>query len=113
MSFGQKYFEKKSSDLSSELSDIRSRFQEIKEKEVEKAVEYDIINLRMRIGCGCGGAYDDVHVAVPKGSDFPYYDGSTIQDDDIPEMENTYGISFKKGRVWDKSKYNPSKYRNV
>lgn len=112
---GQKFFGKKDQEKKADLSALKSRFEEIKEKKVEKAVEYNIINLRMRIGCGCGGAYDDIHVAIPEGTNFPYRNGNTIQDDDIPDLERKYGVSFKKGRVTEreKSTYDPKRYRNV
>jgi hypothetical protein len=59
-----------------EDEDLKSEFEAIKNKEVEKATT-KIVNIKVRVGCGCGGSYDRYHVEVPADSeveDGDYFD---------------------------------------
>lgn len=56
---------------------LKERFEKIKSKEVEKA-NTKIVNIKVMVGCGCGGSYDKYHVEVPEDSvveDGDYFDG--------------------------------------
>ena len=59
-----------------EEKDLKAEFEAIKNKEVEKATT-KIVNIKIRVGCGCGGSYDRYHVEVPADSeveDGDYFD---------------------------------------
>ena len=59
-----------------EEKDLKAEFEAIKNKEVEKATT-KIVNIKIRVGCGCGGSYDKYHIEVPIDSeveDGDYFD---------------------------------------
>ena len=59
-----------------EEEDLKAEFEAIKNKDVEKATT-KVVNIKVRVGCGCGGAYDKYHVEVPVDSeveDGDYFD---------------------------------------
>jgi lipid II:glycine glycyltransferase (peptidoglycan interpeptide bridge formation enzyme) len=60
-----------------EEEDLVSEFEAIKNKKVEKATTR-IVNIKIRVGCGCGGSYDKYHVEVPIDSDIE--DGDYFDD---------------------------------
>ena len=53
----------------SENSSLMSEFEKIKSKEIEKA-STKTINIKVMVGCGCGGSYDKYHVDVPVDSEY-------------------------------------------
>ena len=50
-------------------SSLKSEFEKIKSKEIERA-STKTINIKVRVGCGCGGSYDKYHVDVPVDSEY-------------------------------------------
>ena len=70
-----------------EEEDLKAEFEAIKNKEVEKATT-KIVNIKIRVGCGCGGSYDKYHVEVPIDSeveDGDYFDDFEDWMDDAEE----------------------------
>lgn len=67
-----------------DTSSLMSEFEKIKSKEIEKA-DTKTINIKVRVGCGCGGAYDEYHVDVPVDSE---YKNGDYFDDFKDWMEN-------------------------
>lgn len=63
--------------------DLKKKFEEIKSKPVEQA-DTRIVNVKMRVGCGCGGSYDWFHGEVPIDSSIE--DGDYI--DSLEEIGN-------------------------
>lgn len=71
--------------------ELQKKFQEIKNKPVEEATTR-IVNVKYRVGCGCGGSYDWFHGEVPIDSDIE--DGHYI--DDLSEINNPRSGRFEK-----------------
>lgn len=63
--------------------DLKKKFEEIKNKPVEQA-DTRIVNVKMIVGCGCGGEYEWFHGEVPIDSDIE--DGDYI--DSLEEIGN-------------------------
>lgn len=63
--------------------DLKKKFAEIKNKPVEQA-DTRIVNVKMIVGCGCGGEYEWFHGEVPIDSDLE--DGDYI--DSLEEIGN-------------------------
>lgn len=60
-----------------DITSLKERFEEIKNKEIKEA-DTKIVNIKIMVGCGCGGSYDRYHVEVPADSEIEngdYFDG--------------------------------------
>lgn len=58
---------------------LREQFNQIRSKKIAKA-DTKIVNIKIRIGCGCGGAYDKFNIEVP--IDSKIRDGQVFNDFD-------------------------------
>jgi len=63
--------------------DLKKKFEEIKSKHIERA-DTRIVNVKIAVGCGCGGDYEWFHGEVPIDSDVE--DGDYI--DSLEEIGN-------------------------
>lgn len=72
--------------------ELEKKFQEIKNKSVEEA-NTRIVNVKMRVGCGCGGSYDWFHGEVPIDSD--------IEEGDYVDDFSGFIGDVEEGRHWD------------
>lgn len=74
---------KKNKEQQKKNKELQKKYQAIKEKPVEEA-NTRIVNVRMRVGCGCGGSYDWFHGEVPTDSNIN--DGDYI--DSLGDINN-------------------------
>jgi hypothetical protein len=104
-----KLFRKQVEEEKVDFSELRDRFEEIKAIPIKKSTDFRIINLRMIVGCGCGGGSTKIHAIVPKGRNFNYSEGDNIDDDDALRLHSE-GIQFKKGFYYgDVDDYDPDR----
>lgn len=55
---------KKNEDKTQIDAGLKNKFEELKGKEVGKATT-KIVNIKIQVGCGCGGNYEKYNVEVP------------------------------------------------
>lgn len=95
-------------------TELKHRFDELAQTPIKKTKDFRIVNLRMIIGCGCGGNTTRIHAIVPINKHFSYDDGDSIGDDDVATAMRRDGIEFKQGSYYgDVDDYDPTRYRNV
>lgn len=58
---------------------LREQFENARNKQVKKA-DTRIVNIKVRVGCGCGGAYEKYNIEVPMNS--PIKNGQYFSDFD-------------------------------
>jgi hypothetical protein len=95
-----------------DLSAVKEKFNELKANKIEET-KTRIINLRLQVGCGCGGSFDDIHVVVPEDYKGRFSNGDYVDTDDVNFLKQRgYDVYWKK-YSGDPSKHDPSKYDRI
>lgn len=95
-------------------AELKHRFDALAQTPIKKTKDFRIVNLRMIVGCGCGGNTTKIHAIVPINKHFRWDEGELIGDDDVASVVRRDGIEFKQGSYYgDVDDYDPTRYRNV
>jgi hypothetical protein len=114
MDFGQLYKSHGEEEDSGVGAGLKHRFEALASTPIKKSKNFRIVNLRMVVGCGCGGNITKIHAIVPLDKHFNWDEGDRIDDDDVSRAMRNDGIEFKQGSYYgDVDDYDPAKYRDV
>lgn len=115
-------FKSKEEKQASVNEGLKESFEALKEKDIEKAAEYRIINTALIVGCGCGGSTKDLHLVIPNDDNadeaVKFVNGVThngrydFDGGELGELTLKFpNVKIKEGHFHgDSGKYNPSSY---
>ena len=94
-------------------NELKHRFDALRSTPIKKSVDFRIVNLRLIVGCGCGGGASWIHAIVPNNKHFGFDEGDKVDSDDLRSAKRD-GIKFKDGKYYgDADDYDESRYSSI